>query len=133
MARDGTSGGITGGVGPRVGGGVAMLVEVGGEGGGEECLRQPRMRVDGEVGGIRSKSRGRARSEREVNSGTKSRTKKKKCHRGGATGRPLGGASGASVKRGFQLSGSSSRPVFQVTIPYFHSRYSSMPKGSAER
>lgn len=43
VARDGTSGGMRGGVGVRVGGGVAMLLEVGGEGGREECLRQPRM------------------------------------------------------------------------------------------
>jgi hypothetical protein len=32
-AREGTSGERRGGVGPRVGGGVAMLVGVGGEGG----------------------------------------------------------------------------------------------------
>ena len=42
-AREGTSGGISGGVGLRVGGGVAMLFEPVGEGDGEGCLRQPRM------------------------------------------------------------------------------------------
>jgi len=35
---------MRGGVGVRVGGGVAMLLEERGEGGGEECLRQPRIR-----------------------------------------------------------------------------------------
>lgn len=43
--REGTSGGMSGGVGARVGGGVAMLLELSGEGEGEGCLRQPRMRV----------------------------------------------------------------------------------------
>jgi hypothetical protein len=37
-AMEGASGGMTGGVGLRVGGGVAMVVE-------EWCLRQPRMDV----------------------------------------------------------------------------------------
>jgi hypothetical protein len=45
---------MSGGVGPRVGGGVAMLFELVGEGDGdgdgdgEGCLRQPRMSVKNE-------------------------------------------------------------------------------------
>lgn len=50
MAREGVSGGMSGGVGSRVGGGVAIVVVLG----GEWCLRQPRM------GECRTKYAGRA-------------------------------------------------------------------------
>lgn len=52
-AREGTSGGMRGGVGLRVGGGVAML---GGEIDGEWCLRQLRMSVEGRRQGGNSDS-----------------------------------------------------------------------------
>ena len=41
---------MRGGVGVRVGGGVAMLFDVGGEGEREESLRQPRMRESDVMG-----------------------------------------------------------------------------------
>jgi hypothetical protein len=53
-AREGVSGGMRGGVGSRVGGGVAMLFKLVGEGDGdgdedgEGCFRQPRMSVNNE-------------------------------------------------------------------------------------
>jgi len=89
-----------------------------------------------ECWGIRSKSRGRARSKREVNSGTKSRAKKKKCDRGGAhrpTARPLRSNQGSN--KAFRQQLETGVPGYN-TVPVQHSHFSlfidTERKGSAD-